>query len=406
MRLADRQDPKNPGSGAPFDELRTFYFWKGRVALYGILKALGIGPGDDVVVPGFTCVVVPQAVRFAGARPIYVDICEETFNLDANQLRSVLTPNTKAIIVQHTFGLAADVEAIKSIAVPRGIKIIEDCAHSMGTLYHGAWLGTLGDAAYFSTQWTKPITTGLGGIAVTRDPEIAKGLAAFEQETISPSFREKCALYVQCRIHQAFFRPSIYWTARDTLRLLARMGLFVGSNSSEELSGLKPDGYEKRMGPFQRRRLKTQMAGLRASSDHRIRVAQAYEELINQIGLTGPTVLEGTEPVMLRYPVLVSDKPRTLDAARRARIEIGEWFVSPLHPLTEGLEQLGYRPGECPIAEEISRRVINLPTHTGVDAATIARIGEFLRNTEGVRCGQVRAQEPVPSYRLANKHFS
>ncbi len=225
MRQTDRQVPKNPGSGAPFDELQTFYFWKGRVALYGILKALGIGPGDDVVVPGFTCMVVPQAVRFAGARPIYIDICEETFNLDVNQLRSVLTPNTKAIIVQHTFGLAADVEAIKSIAVPRGIKIIEDCAHSMGTLYHGAWLGTLGDAAYFSTQWTKPITTGLGGIAVTRDPEIAKGLAAFEQETISPSFREKCALYVQCRIHQAFFRPSLYWTARDTFRLLSRMGL-------------------------------------------------------------------------------------------------------------------------------------------------------------------------------------
>ncbi len=363
-----------------FGEQKSFLFWKGRVALYAILRALGIGPGDDVVVPGFTCVVVPQAVRFVGARPVYVDISEERFNLNPNQLTSVLTSSTKAVIVQHTFGLAADLDAIKAVTAPRGIRIIEDCAHTMGTLYHGSEVGTLGDAAFFSTQWSKPITTGLGGIAVTKDPEIAKGLEAFERRCISPSFREKWALRAQRSIHQKFFKPSLYWTAMSLLRLLARTGFFIGSSANAELDGNKPDGYEKRMGPFQAWLLRAATAQLEANWDHRRHVAKVYAESIAQIGLETFTVAQGTEPVMVRYPVLVSNKRRTLDAARRARIEIGDWFVSPLHPLTEHLERIGYRPGECPVAESVSQHVINLPTHSRVDADTIRRTCEFLRS--------------------------
>jgi perosamine synthetase len=363
----------------PFEQPATFFFWKGRVALYGILKALGIGPGDDVVVPGFTCVVVPQAVRFAGARPIYVDIGEETLNLDPNQLGSVLTSNTKAVIVQHTFGLAADMDAIRTITDPRGIRIIEDCAHSMGTLYHGEMAGTLGDAAFFSTQWSKPITTGLGGIAVTRDPEIAKGLGAFEQECISPSYRERWPLYTQLKIYRMFFQPSRYWKAQDLLHALAERGLFIGSSSSQELDGNKPEGYEKRMAPFQIRHVRAALARLQAVCNHRRYVARAYAETLKLTGLKTAAALKGTEPVILRYPVMVADKQRTLEAARKCQVEIGDWFVSPLHPLTGQLTRVGYRPGECPVGERVSQHVVNLPTHLRVDDKTIGRACEFLR---------------------------
>ncbi len=364
----------------PMEQMATFFFWKGRVALYGILKALGIGPGDDVVVPGFTCMVVPQAVKFAGARPIYVDIDEGTLNLNPNQLGAALTPNTKAVIVQHTFGLAADMDAIKTIANSRGIRIIEDCAHAMGTLYHGEIVGTLGDAAFFSTQWSKPITTGLGGIAVTADPAIAEGLRTFERECISPSYRDRWTLYTQLKIHQMLFKPSRYWNALDLFHALANTGLFIGSSSPQELDGSKPEGYEKRIAPFQLRQFRAALTRLQNVNDHRRYVARVYSETLKPAGFKTFAVLKGTEPIMLRYPVLVADKLGVLEAARKCRVEIGDWFVSPLHPLTAQLTRVGYRAGECPVGEKVSQHVVNLPTHPGVDDKTIGRTCEFLRS--------------------------
>ncbi len=365
-----------------FQESTGYLFWKGRVALYAILKAMGIGVGDEVIVLGFTCVVVPQAVRFTGARPIYADVDESTLDLNPNQLSSLVTDRTRAIIVQHTFGLPSDVDSIKAIAAPKGIRIIEDCANTMASLYKSRKVGTLGDAAFFSTQWSKPITTGLGGIAVTNDAEIARRLEAFERQCIDPSFREALALSVQFRIHRVLFRPSLYWTALGVLHGLSRLGLFVSSSSSQELNGEKPKGYEKRMGAFQAKALKTAMAEVEANWAHRRYVTARYAEAIKRMGLQTITFPEGTQPVMLRYPVLVSNKEKVLKEARRRRIEIGDWFVSPLHPLTEGLEGLEYKWGECPVAESVARRVINLPTHPKVDDRTIARTCEFLESME------------------------
>jgi dTDP-4-amino-4,6-dideoxygalactose transaminase len=140
-----------------------------------------------------------------------------------------------------------------------------------------------------------------------------------------------------------------------------------------------PDGYEKSMAPFQARLLRTATGQVEANWDHRRHVAKVYAESLAQIGLKPFTVQQGTEPVMVRYPVLVSDKRRTLDAARKARIEIGDWFVSPLHPLTDHLDRIGYRSGECPVAESVSQNVVNLPTHPRVDDDMITRTCEFLR---------------------------
>ncbi len=357
---------------------RPFLFWKGRVALYAILKAMGIGPRDDVVVPGFTCVVVPQAVRFTGARPIYVDVEPDTFNIDAKGLAAVLTPNTRAVIVQHTFGLAADIDAVRAVTEARGIQIIEDCAHTMGTTYRGKEVGSLGDAAFFSTQWSKPITTGLGGIAVARDPLVAARLDKLEGDYATPSLRETCALYLQQNIHKHFFKPALYWTALDWLHGLARFGMFVGSSSAQELTGEKPGDYEKRMAGFQAELLRKGTVTAGANWDHRRRIAGLYAERLAQIGLNGIRVLPGTAPVILRFPVIVRDKVKVVREARKRRVEIGDWFVSPLHPLTEHLERVCYKGGECPVAENASRHVINLPTHPRINESEAARICEFL----------------------------
>src|SRR5678815_5674598 len=107
---------------------RVTLWWKGRVALYAILEAAGVTSGE-VVVPAFTCVVVPNAILYAGARPVYAEIEPETFHFDLEKLESRLTPRTRAILAQNTFGLAPPIEELREIARRRGLLLIEDCAH-------------------------------------------------------------------------------------------------------------------------------------------------------------------------------------------------------------------------------------------------------------------------------------
>ena len=112
---------------------RAAYFWKGRVALYAILKSLGIGEGDAVVVPGYTCVVVPAAVHFVGAEPVYVDIDPATFNLTLPNVLDVVGDRpVKAIVVQHTYGIPADIGPILRWAAEHDVAVIEDCCHALG----------------------------------------------------------------------------------------------------------------------------------------------------------------------------------------------------------------------------------------------------------------------------------
>src|SRR6266478_6969649 len=140
---------------------RAVTFWRGRVALYAILKALGIARGDRVVVPGYTCFAVPSAVCFAGAETVFADIEPPTFNVSLETITSALRAaggaSAKAIIIQHTYGIPAETARIVSWARERGIATIEDCAHVWGSRYRDAsdkWLpvGALADASFFSSQ--------------------------------------------------------------------------------------------------------------------------------------------------------------------------------------------------------------------------------------------------------------
>ena len=109
-----------------------FLYWKGRVALYAILKAMNIQEGDEVVLPAFTCVVVPNAIKYLGATPIYVDIDAKTYNFNLKQLESKITDKAKVIICQNTFGLSSNVEKVVDFAKMHNIKTIEDCTHGFG----------------------------------------------------------------------------------------------------------------------------------------------------------------------------------------------------------------------------------------------------------------------------------
>lgn len=141
--------------------------------LHLVLAALGVGPGDEVIVPAFTWVATANVVLYCGATPVLADIDPTTFNIDSSDIARRITQRTKAVIIVHLFGLCADMDAIRK-AVPAEIPIVEDCACAAGATYKGASAGTLGVAGVFSFHPRKSITTGEGGMVTTNDSALAE----------------------------------------------------------------------------------------------------------------------------------------------------------------------------------------------------------------------------------------
>jgi len=158
--------------------------------LHLTLTALGIGPGDEVIVPAFTWVASANAVIHCGATPVLVDIDRTSFNLDPDHITKRITPCTKAIMAVHLFGLCADIDKIRT-AVPDSVRIIEDAACAAGAMYKGKWAGGLGDAAVFSFHPRKTITTGEGGMVTTNDNELAVRLVQMRNHGASISEEER-----------------------------------------------------------------------------------------------------------------------------------------------------------------------------------------------------------------------
>ena len=146
----------------------------GTSALHLSLRALGIGEGDEVIVPSFAFIAVANAVRHERAIPIFVDIEPDTLNLNPCRIEAAVTSRTKAIIVVHTFGCPANLEAILAIARRHALRIIEDACEAIGAEYKGRRVGAFGDAAIFSFYPNKQITTGEGGVVVTGSPEVSR----------------------------------------------------------------------------------------------------------------------------------------------------------------------------------------------------------------------------------------
>ena len=141
--------------------------------LHLVLSAMGIGPGDEVIVPAFTWVATANVVLYCGATPVLCDVDVDTYNIDPADLARKITPRTSAVIPVHLFGLCADMEAIRAV-LPKGVKIVEDAACAAGASWRGTPAGGLGDAAVFSFHPRKSITTGEGGMVTTKDPALAE----------------------------------------------------------------------------------------------------------------------------------------------------------------------------------------------------------------------------------------
>jgi perosamine synthetase len=150
----------------------------GTAGLHLCIRALGIGPGDEVIVPSFTFIAAANAIRYEGATPVFVDIDAHSLNLDPGRVEEAITSRTRAILVVHTFGVPAEMDALLDIAGRHHLRIIEDACEAIGAVYDGRRVGAFGDAAVFAFYPNKQITTGEGGMVVTRDPHLATEIRA------------------------------------------------------------------------------------------------------------------------------------------------------------------------------------------------------------------------------------
>lgn len=358
----------------------AFAFWKARVAVYATLKAMGIGPGDEVIIPGYTCVVDVNPVKYLGATPVYVDIEPDTFNIDVAQLKQKITPNTKVIMAQHTYGYPCDLDTIVELAKNNNIKIVEDCCHAFGATYKGKVVGTFGQAAYFSSQWNKPFTTGIGGMLITDNAELAETVEKIcSQEMVQPSKKEVFMLFAQLCVYRTFIYPRTTAMAQNLFRYLTKKGLVVGSSTTSELKLEVAPDFFKGMSSLQASSGVRQLAKIDKNISHRRKITRLYDQLLKDKGWPSRNYDSSImDPVIVRYPVRITEKSKAIEQAAKAGIELGDWFECPLHAAEAPLELYGYTQGFCPVAEKACREVVNLPTHMRVTEKTARKTVDFI----------------------------
>jgi dTDP-4-amino-4,6-dideoxygalactose transaminase len=361
------------------NENQIFLYWKGRVALYALLKAMGVKKDDEVVLPAFTCVVVPNAILYLGAKPVYVDIDLITYNARFENIKNAITPRTKVIICQNTFGLSSDIEEITIFAKEHNIFTIEDCTHGFGGFYNQKPNGTYCDAAFYSTQWNKPFSTGTGGFALINNANLIEPIQTINQDLITPSFKQKISLKLLYFVRKKLINRHTYWMLIKLYRFLSRKNLVLGSSSGEELTSVEmPLGYFMKLSEIQMKKGIKEICLLSDFLILRKKNAEVYSNCLMQCNKNHVPFSFFENHSFLKYPLLVKNREEVLHLAEKHKIELGEWFCSPLHPVQKDFEQWQLDPALFPHAVYAGKHIINLPT----DIKNVEKVLNFLQKIE------------------------
>jgi len=308
----------------------------GTDALYLALKALDIGPGDEVITVSHTAVATVAAIVQTGATPVLVDICEESYTMDPSQLPAAISPRTKAIIPVHLYGQAADMDNILAIAENRGISVIEDCAQAHGALYKGKKVGSLGLMGAFSFYPTKNLgAMGDGGIIVTFDENIARKIRLLRQYG---------------------------WQERY-------ISSFSGTNS--------------RLDEIQAAILRIKLKYLDTWNKKRHALAELYGHHLSHV--RKPAELADRVHVYHLYVVATPQRKDLMDYLKNRGIVTAIHYPVPVH-LQEAYSKL-IRCGKLPVTEKICSQIISLPMYPELTAGEIREISNSINEFFGGKDG-------------------
>jgi perosamine synthetase len=333
-----------------------------------------VGEGDEVITPGLTCAVVPYTIIHCGARPVYVDI-QADYRMNLEVLRASLTPKTKAIIAQHTFGLPERMSDILTLARTRGIRVIEDCTHVLpGSTYDGKPMGTWGDAAYFSFEGGKTISSGSGGAAVTNDEGIGRLLRQIKASVPPLSRTDNLRLGARLLLYILLFHPNLFVFVELIRGKAYRKGLLSRAVPPSECRGDPPKQLLGRLADVQATLLLAQIQRLSSITDQRRSCVRAIAKELGGSPIDLP---------LMWYPIQVTNRDEAVGHFLHNQIELRMW-ETPLTPGDCDIARAGYQWGSCPVAEEVSRGCVALPTM--LEKADLERVIEVaLRHLDIVR---------------------
>ncbi len=302
-------------------------------ALHLALITLGIGPGDEVLVPALTYVATANSVVYCGAKPVFVDIDLATFNMDVNRIESKIGPRTKAIMPVHEFGLAADMDAIMAIAKKHDLPVIEDAACATGTRYHGRHIGGIGKLGCFSFHPRKAITSGEGGMITTDDEAIAARIEVLRSHGASMS-----DLARHEKGGAGFVLPDF-----DELGFNYRMTDIQAAIGVEQMKKL----------PW-------------ILSARQERAKRFSEKLAGIPGLTLPVTPDGYEHAFQSYVTLVDKSHEERDRvalALQAKGIATRQGTHAVHALGYYRTKFGTKVEDCPVAWKADRQSMTLPLY-------------------------------------------
>lgn len=368
-----------------FGAKHVIAFDSGRSALQLALQACGIVAGDEVLLQAYTCVAVPNAVRWAGGVPVYVDI-DETLTMDFADAEKKISSRTKAIIVQHTFGQATDMDACMLFTKEHNLIAIEDCAHTIGGKYKDKLLGTFGSAAIFSFGSDKVISCGRGGAVITNHDEIKNKLQEIRNKLPEVSLRR---IFKQLMQYPVFsIGKSLYHlgVGKWLLWMARKISLTALILEPAEKKGLAVVGFPAQLPNVLAELVIRQLRSLNEANSKRIQTTEYYWEQFNKnLLLLGAgrgmrynaAGLPQTNP-LIRFPIFVDDPQALMRHAKKHGILLGDWYQTVIAPKDVDLEAVGYKVGSCPKAEAIARRSVNLPTQAGLSEKDRERIVDLL----------------------------
>jgi len=335
----------------------AFAFMGGRVALSACIYALDLKADDEVILPGYTCVVVPNAFHFAGVKTVYSDIELDTYGLDAYLIKDKITPKVKAILLHHLYGLVCrDYEKIIEIAREHGLYVIEDCAQSTGAIFKNRKIGALGDVAIYSSEQSKIFTTIQGGVATTNDELLAERLREYYDQANYPD-AELIDKQLHCVIiNYHFYKDSQRWWKGELIRNKYRDKIII-STTKEEEQGMKPSYYGCKMpSPIAAIGL-NQLKKIDNYNEKRRQNAKKWDSWCETHGYKKPFIAPNSTPVYLRYPVMVEPykKKDTQWGYKELGVSLGVWFVSNIHPVD-------WPVNGCPRADMAVKQCVNFPT--------------------------------------------
>ncbi|MEK6703897.1 MAG: DegT/DnrJ/EryC1/StrS family aminotransferase [Planctomycetota bacterium] len=328
----------------------------GTSGLHLVMRALNIGPGDEVITTPFSFVASANCILFVGAKPVFVDICPRSLNMDPSKVEAAITPRTKAILAVETFGNPAYMDQYAAIAARHEIPLIEDCCEALGTTYKGRQCGSFGRAGVFGFYPNKQITTGEGGMIVTDDQRLAE----------------------MCRSLRNQGRP-MGWRPAERVAPTGAGGAATGSWLRHERLG-----YNYRLSEINAALGVAQMRRLDQILKKRHESAESYfDRLADHPELMLPTIEKEALMSWFVFVVRLStrytgeERDRIVEGLRRHDIGAGDYFPCiHLQPFYQ--EQYGFTRGMFPIAESVSQRTIALPFYGSLTSNEVDLVSQTL----------------------------